>query len=189
VPVLLQSLLLKIPEVVETERLALQATRPGRGAAISAARAESQAELERWMPWAREPGSPEDAERHCREMQVKWHAREELDFCFVRKSDGTLVGKGGLHTIDWSVPKFEIGYWIRTSCSRQGIATEATLGLVAFATNSLGAHRIEITSDTRNGPSRRVAEKSGFVLEGIRQRSRRDVAGELADSCMYARTF
>jgi RimJ/RimL family protein N-acetyltransferase len=34
-----------------------------------------------------------------------------------------------------------------------------------------------------------VAEKSGFVLEGIRQRSRRDVAGELADSCMYARIF
>ena len=38
----------------------------------------------------------------------------------------------------------------------------------------------------RNLASRRVAEKCGFVLEGIRRRSRRDASGELADSCMYA---
>jgi RimJ/RimL family protein N-acetyltransferase len=34
-----------------------------------------------------------------------------------------------------------------------------------------------------------VAEKCGFELEGILRRSRRDAAGELADSCMYARVF
>jgi RimJ/RimL family protein N-acetyltransferase len=53
----------------------------------------------------------------------------------------------------------------------------------------LGARRIEITADVRNQASRRVAEKSGFVLEGIRRQSRRDADGNLADSCMYARTF
>ncbi len=188
-PVLLQALLLKIPEVVETERLTLQATRAGRGAEVNAAVAESQAELERWMPWARPPQSLEESEGHCRAMQLKWHAREVLDFCFVRRSDGALVGKGGLHTIDWTLPKFEIGYWIRTSCSRQGLATEATRGLVELAGGKLGARRIEITSDARNAASRRVAEKSGFVLEGVLRQSRRDVGGELADACMYARVF
>jgi RimJ/RimL family protein N-acetyltransferase len=34
-----------------------------------------------------------------------------------------------------------------------------------------------------------VAEKSGFELEGIRRKSRRDAHGKLADSCMYARVF
>jgi ribosomal-protein-serine acetyltransferase len=58
---------------------------------------------------------------------------------------------------------------------------------VQFAQVRLGARRLEITSDARNVASRRVAEKSGFELEGIRRRSRRDNAGELADSCMYAR--
>jgi ribosomal-protein-serine acetyltransferase len=53
----------------------------------------------------------------------------------------------------------------------------------------LGARRVELTADTRNAASRRVAEKSGFVLEGILQRSRRDNAGELADSCLCARVF
>jgi RimJ/RimL family protein N-acetyltransferase len=189
VSVILHALLLNVPEVVETERLMLQATRAGRGGTISQAVAESYEELRRWMPWAKEPQTADDSEGHCRAMQARWHAREELDFCFVRKGDGLLVGKGGLHTIDWSLPKFEIGYWVRSSCTRQGLATEAARGLAEMARNCLGAVRIEITSDARNSSSRKVAEKAGFELEGIRRKSRRDVGGELADSCMYARVF
>jgi RimJ/RimL family protein N-acetyltransferase len=189
VSVILHALLLNVPEVVETARLRLEATRAGRGGAISDAVAESYDELKRWMPWAKEPQSAGDSEGHCRAMQARWHAREELDFCFVRKSDGLLVGKGGLHTIDWSLPKFELGYWVRSSCTRLGLATEAARGLAEMARRSLGAVRLEIASDARNTASRKVAEKAGFELEGVRRRSRRDVAGELADSCMYARVF
>jgi RimJ/RimL family protein N-acetyltransferase len=189
VGVILQALLLDIPETLETERLVLRATRAGQGGVINAAFLESHAQLRPWMPWAAEVQSLEAAEKHCREEQAKWHARQELDFCFFRKPGERFVGKGGLHTIEWTVPKFEIGYWIRTSCASDGFATEATLGLVALARDRLGARRLEITSDVRNAPSRRVAEKSGFVLEGIHRNSRRDAAGELADSCMYARTF
>jgi RimJ/RimL family protein N-acetyltransferase len=186
---ILQALLLDIPESVSTSRLELRANRPGGGVSINDAVRESHDQLRPWMPWAREPMSIEQSEEHCRRMTARWHAREELDFCFIRRADGALVGKGGLHTIDWDVPKFEVGYWIRTSCARQGFATEATLGLVGFARDHLGARRLEITSDARNAGSRRVAEKSGFLLEGIRRSSRRDAAGELADSCMYARVF
>ncbi len=185
---ILEVLLLNVPEAVETERLTLRATRSGMGPVVFQAVRESKRELDRWMPWARETKSVTDTERHCREMQLKWHAREELDFCFHRRADGVLVGKGGLHTIDWGVPRFEIGYWIRSSCARQGFATEATLGLVELA-RALKAARVEISSDARNTASRRVAEKSGFELEGIRRRSRRDTKGELSDSCMYARVF
>jgi RimJ/RimL family protein N-acetyltransferase len=189
VTVILHALLLNVPEALETERLRLEAARPGRGPEISAAVTESYDALKRWMPWAREPQSEEDSEGHCRVMQARWFAREELDYCFVRKSDGMLVGKGGLHTIDWSLPKFEIGYWVRSSCVGQGLATEATRRLADMARQALGAVRIEITCDGRNAPSRRVAEKAGFDLEGVRRKSRRDNAGELADSCMYARVF
>ena len=122
-------------------------------------------------------------------MQARWHAREELDFCFYRRRDGLLVGKGGLHTIDWSVPKFELGYWIRSSCVSQGFATEAALGLVELARTHLRARRLEISCDARNAASRRVAEKCGFELEGILRQSRRDTSGELADACIFARVF
>ena len=183
---ILQPLLLDVPERHETARLELRATRAGDGVSVLEAIEESRVELERWMPWASATKSAEDTERHAREMQGKWHAREVLDFCFFRRADGALVGKGGLHTIDWRIPRMEIGYWIRTSCAGQGFATEATLGLVGIA-SALGVARIEINTDARNVASRRVAEKSGFALEGIKRNHRRDTAGELADSCMYAR--
>ena len=184
-----QALLLDIPDSLETERLTLAAGRAGQGAALNAAVVDSHAELKRWMPWAREIPSLEESERFCRESQAKWFAREMLDFQIVRRADGVVAGRCGFHTIDWSVPKFEIGYWVRTSCAGQGIATEATLALVDLGRARLQAARLEIASDARNAASRRVAEKSGFVLEGICRNSRRDLGGELADSCMYARTF
>ena len=181
--------MLDVPETVETSRLLLRATRSGHGEKTNEALVESREQLRPWMPWARDTQSLEASEQHCRAMQARWHAREELDYCFFRRRDGVLVGKGGLHTIDWSVPKLEIGYWIRTACVGQGYATEATLALVELARMRLAARRLEITCDARNAASRRVAAKCGFELEGTLRSNRRDTAGELADSCMYARVF
>lgn len=189
VGVLLNALLLDVPERLETPRLELRATREGHGGHIHAALMESQPQLQVWMPWAAQQQSLEQAEHHCSEMHRRWHAREEIDFVFFRRGDGMFVGKGGLHTIDWTVPRFEVGYWIRTSCERQGYATEAAAGLTALAQGPLGAHRVEIRPDARNLGSRRVAEKCGFELEGIHRLARRDNAGELADACMYAKVF
>ena len=182
-------LLLDLPEVLETPRLLLRATRAGMGPAVHEAAAESFEALKPWMPWATSPQTLEQVEEHCREMQAKWHAREMIDFCFHRRGDEAFVGKGGLHTIDWEIPKLEIGYWIRSGCAGKGYCTEAAIALAQFARDELGARRLEITSDARNAPSRRVAEKAGFVLEGILRQARRDNGGELADHCMYARIF
>jgi len=186
---LLRALLLDIPETLETKRLELRAVDAGHGAASNAAMAESIEELRPWMPWAKEMQTLDQSEANVRETRSKWLARSTLDFCWFRKVDGLLVGRGGLHTIDWTVPKLEIGYWVRTSCAGQGYATEGALALVTFARDVLGARRIEIGSDARNIASRRVAEKCGFVLEGILRQARRDNSGALADACMYARTF
>jgi RimJ/RimL family protein N-acetyltransferase len=185
----LQPLLLDIPEILESPRLTLRATRAGMGAPLHAAVVETLAQLLPWMPWARTETALEDCETNCREMQAKWHAREEIDFCIHRRADGHFVGRCGLHTIDWTIPRLEIGYWIRASCMGQGFATEAVTALAQFACEQFGARRLEITSDARNLASRRVAEKAGFTLEGVRRQARRDPSGALADSCMYARTF
>ena len=186
---LLRALLLDIPEALETRRLQLRAVDAGHGAASHAAMAESFAELHPWMPWAKEMQSADQSEANARGTRAKWLAREALDYAWFRKSDGHLVARGGLHTIDWSIPKFEIGYWVRTSCARQGFASEGTQALVELARDVLGARRIEIGSDARNLASRRVAEKCGFALEGILRNSRRANDGSLADSCMYALVF
>ena len=68
--------------------------------------------------------------------------------------------------MDWSVPKFEIGYWVRTRFVGEGYATEAVGGIGAFAFEHLGARRIEIRCDPHNRRSVRVAQRAGFRLEG-----------------------
>lgn len=184
-----RALLIDIPETLETRRLWLRAPQPGRGAAIHEAVVESHAQLRSWMPWARELPQVEQSEKFCRESRAKWHARETIDFTIYRKADDRLVGGGGLHTIDWTVPRFEIGYWVRTSCARQGYASETVLALVDFARDVLGARRLEITADARNAASRGVAERSGFALDAILRQRRRDNDDNLADACMFSRVF
>lgn len=181
--------LLVIPEQIETERMLLRAVRADDAPETFTAVLESVGELAPWMPWVHpEPKLDGSAEFH-RQAQSKWVTREMLDFQWIDKVSGRLIGKGGLHTLNWEVPKFEIGYWVRTSMGNRGYCTEAVRALVRFSRHQLGATRLEICSDPRNGKSRRVAERCGFTLEGILRRNMRDPYGGLRDSCMYAMVF
>lgn len=183
-----RALLLNIPERIETERMILRAAKLGDGPEAFEAVLESVNELKPWMPWVHpEPRLAGSIEFHAN-AQAKWYSREMLDFQWHDKATRRLIGKGGFHTINWDVPKFEIGYWVRTSMAGHGYCTEAVNALVAFSRRELGAKRLEICSDPRNLKSRHVAERCGFVLEGILRRNMRDPCGDLRDSCMYALT-
>ena len=52
----------------------------------------------------------------------------------------------------------------------QGLATEATAALTRIAFEVHGMQRVEIRVDPENVASARVAEKLGFVREGVLQR-------------------
>lgn len=186
---LAQARLLAIPEQIETERMMLRAARVGDGPQAFAAVLESFDELAPWMPWVHPEPKLESSEAFHQMAQSKWATREMLDFQWLDKRSGALIGKGGFHTINWEVPKFEVGYWIRTSMANRGYCTEAVNALVSFSKQQLGAKRLEICSDPRNDKSRRVAERCGFELEGILRQNMRDPYGGLRDSCMYAMVF
>ena len=186
---LLRARMLVIPEQIVTERLILRAVQADDGPQAFAAVLESVDELAPWMPWVH-PEPKLDASITFHQMaHSKWATREMLDFQWIDKVTGELVGKGGFHTVNWEIPKFEIGYWVRTSMTGRGFCTEAVNALVSFANQYLGATRLEICSDPRNEKSRRVAERCGFNLEGILRRNMRDPYGGLRDSCMYAKVF
>ena len=61
------------------------------------------------------------------------------------------------------------GYWTRQEVRGRGVATRALRLAAAWVLEDLGFARLELRIDTRNVPSRRVAEKARFKLDGIRR--------------------
>lgn len=176
-----------VPEQFETERLIIRCPQPGDGAVINESIRESFAELHQWMPWARTLQSVAESETYARESALRFRNLEDLPLVMFRKSDGAHVGNSGMHNIDWEVPRFEIGYWLRTSLVGQGYMTEAVNGITALAFEKLGAERMEIHCDSRNIRSAAVAQRAGYTLEAHLRRDSRAPDGTLRDSLIFAR--
>ena len=186
-----QPILVDVPERLQTPRLVLRAPRPGDGAALNAAVLDSLDALRPWMPWAQTAPTLEASEAVAREAHGKFLLRSDLVFSlWLHDGQGRetqLVGGSGLHRIDWSVPRFEIGYWCRSGHTGQGLVTEAVRALNRMAFDQLQAQRVEIRMDERNTASWRVAERAGFTLEGVLRNEARDVAGGVRNTRVYAR--
>ena len=103
------------PERITTQRLLIRSPQPGDGAENCAAIQESMAELRPWMPWAQENLTADTQEAIMRRAHADFMARTDLMLLLLLKGSNTIIGSSGLHRIDWRVPKFEIGYWLRTS--------------------------------------------------------------------------
>lgn len=177
----------KVPKRIESERLVIRCPTMEDVPDIYASVRESLAELKPWMRWANDEYSLAECAQNTREAISDFVIRgSTLRYHFHDKATGEHIGNSGFHAIDWEVPKFEIGYWVRTSKTRQGYATEGVKALTQLAFE-LGAARVEIRCDSKNLASIRVAERSGFVLEGILRNFSRTPAGELRDTCIYAR--
>lgn len=183
--------LLDVPERLDGPRTLLLMPRAGAGAEMALVVTQSLSHLRPWMAWAQEPPSAASAETVVRRMHADFIARRDLCFhLYARRADGgpgRLLGGTGLHRIDWTVRRFEIGYWIRPDAAGQGLVGEAVQLLTALAFDRLAARRVEIRCDTRNTRSRAVAQRAGFALEGVLRHDALGVDGTPRDTAVYAR--
>ncbi|BBP00131.1 hypothetical protein SFSGTM_08390 [Sulfuriferula nivalis] len=104
------------------------------------------------------------------------------------KDENILVGATGLHRLNWEAPKCEIGYWGHSGYLKRGLITQAVKGITLLALTYLNMRRIECITDADNMPSRLVAERAGFSLEGIMVNERKAPDGNLRNTCVYAVT-
>src|SRR4051812_23387470 len=121
-----------IPEQFETERLIIRVPRTGDGPGLNAAVIETFDELALWMPWARERPGVEKSEENSRKAYSLFLAREDITLRLIHKESGLFLGSSGLHPRDWSVPKFEIGYWCRKRFLGRGILRGGGGGFLGF---------------------------------------------------------
>ena len=146
---------------------------------------ESREHVAKWMPWLT-PGYGEKEAKQWIEFTIK--SREEgtaHEFLIVESSSGEIAGACGLNSVNKLDAFCNLGYWVRKRFLGQGAALQATNLLRDFGFEELGLNRLEIVVAEPNVASRRVAEKSGAVYEGIRQ-ARLRVGEKVYNAHMYA---
>ncbi|MDO3410831.1 GNAT family N-acetyltransferase [Saccharibacillus sp. CPCC 101409] len=180
-------ILLDFPEQFQTERLLIRAPLFGDGPALNAAILESRAELAPFLPFARTLPEPEETESVVRRGRLHFLDRTDLMLILTDRHSGHILGASGLHRIDWKARKFEIGYWIRTSRSGEGLVTEAVRGITDFAAAHLEANRVEIRCDDRNARSAAVARRAGFTLDGVLRNWKREEDGTLIHEMIFSK--
>ena len=81
--------------------------------------------------------------------------------------DDKIVGAIDLVRVDEKHKTVEIGYWLSRDYNGRGIMTRAVHAMEKLAFDMLGMHRVEIRADVRNKKSCAVAERAGYVYEGV----------------------
>ncbi|HEV2538699.1 MAG TPA: GNAT family N-acetyltransferase [Frateuria sp.] len=171
-------------ELVEGALL-LRAWRAEDAPALHEAVRESLASIGRWLPWCHAGYDLDEAQawiRHCRE---RWVAQEQFAFGVFEQDTGALLGSVGLNQRNHVHRSAAMGYWVRQSRQRRGIAPEAAKSAARFGFGMLGLVRIEIVALPENHASRRTAERAGARFESI-ARHRLWMREEARDGAVYA---
>jgi ribosomal-protein-serine acetyltransferase len=133
---------------------------------VFAAAIESVETVGPWMPWCHAGYTEAESIAWIEKAQTMWHGGEAYEFAMFDPSSH-YVGGAGLNQFNRLHNLANLGYWVRQSRQRRGLATAAVRILAKFAFESLGLTRIEIVAASTNGPSRRVAEKAGAQFECV----------------------
>ena len=151
-----------------TERFVLRPFRRRDTESLHRAIHSSHAELAEFLPWAHPRYTRMDATNFIKDSNRAWREARAYDFA-IRRADKPdhHIGNVSIWFVSRGFRSGEIGYWIRTDETEEGIATEVAREALTIGFTALKMHRIILRIAVGNRASERVAEKLGFVREGV----------------------
>ncbi len=159
-----------LPEILTTGSVQLRCWSPSFAEAVLIAIEESFVELEQWMDWAQEMPTVSGLQEVLRRGALDFHADRAWDYSIFDAESEDVVGGVGLHRTE-DLGRFEVGYWVRTSQTRRGVATLAARTVINAASTCLdSARQLVIRMDQANLASASVARKLGFTLDAEEDR-------------------
>lgn len=114
-----------------------------------------------WMAWAHTDYRYDEAIDWINFTHLQRSKGEAEEFAIV-DGDGQLLGGAGIRFARQPGEFCALGYWVRSSAQRQGVATRAVAQLIELGFQSPEVTLLEILAATDNLASRAVAERSGF---------------------------
>lgn len=153
--------------------------------AFAAAVRESVATVGPWLPWCRPDYGAKEARAWIGQCAVRLNMGFSYDVGVFAEDGSALYGGVAINQIDHVHNTGNIGYWVRESLQRQGIATRAARTMAEFGFETLKLTRLEIVAAADNVPSRGVAEKLGATFECV-ARNRLLVRGTPVAAAVYS---
>jgi RimJ/RimL family protein N-acetyltransferase len=139
-----------------------------------AARLDGDAAVATFLDLIPQPYTRDDALAYLAHCEESWRTGANSSFAVLVEGIDQPVGSVGVHwreTIDDGVA--EIGYWIAKVARSRGAATAGVRLAARWAFAAEPAlERLQLRADVENAASNRVAEKAGFVREGVLRSSR-----------------
>jgi RimJ/RimL family protein N-acetyltransferase len=118
--------------------------------------------------WRTTPYTETDAREYFAEQEEVRLRGEGLNFALVEPRDQDVVlGDVCLYEVRLDQGCAAVGYWLAPGARGRGLATHAVRLLAQWAFAELGLARLELTCGPDNEASQRVAERCGFVREGL----------------------
>lgn len=110
---------------------------------------------------------------------------DRLDLGIVNNATGELVGEVVLNERDVDANSCNFRTLIGSADRGRGLGTEAARLILGYGFEQLGVHRISLDVFAFNPRAKRVYEKIGFLVEGVRRDAFR-FDGEYIDEIMMA---
>jgi ribosomal-protein-serine acetyltransferase len=121
--------------------------------------------LKEWLPWLDHSRGIRDTARFVGRSIEQADDGNGLTFGIV--CDRFLAGVIGQHYVDSLNRRTELGYWLDQSHQGRGIVTRGVARLTDYAFQKQDCNRVILQCAIGNLKSRAVAERLGFVQEGI----------------------
>jgi ribosomal-protein-alanine N-acetyltransferase len=121
----------------------------------------------RWLTFPAGAAQP-DGLSWCTELAAQRRAAGAGDhYGVVRREDDRLVGLLWTRRTDWGAMTTEVSFAVSAKARGFGLAAEALDALTIALLLEHGFQRIELRLVPGNTAARRVADKAGFVYEGL----------------------
>lgn len=117
--------------------------------------------------------------------RADWSSGDHVSLAVTDAVDGRLLGGASLHQIEDG--NAAMGYWTAAVARGRGVASRAVGALTGWGFGELGLHRVQLWHAVDNEASCRVAERSGYRLEGVLRESHRYGDGRRHDEHLHAR--
>jgi len=169
-----------------TDRIILRSPVLGEGSLVSAGLNQSLDDLRPWLAFAQEPATDDIIEKVSATAISAIQSGNYMQWRLWDRKSAEFLGTVDVHSIDASVPRGQIGFWLCRGAVGKGLATEGVGEIVKWLDCERNFKRIEARCDTRNGRAIRTLQNLKFHHEGVSFNEERDVQGFLADACVFA---